>query len=56
MSTAFDALVSLAIVLMLCGFGGALGVVIADWRRYLRWFRKHLRWQWMTDTWARWAP
>lgn len=54
--SARDTLISLCLILMLVGFLGALGCVIADWHRYVRWLRRHLRWQWMTNVWARWAP
>lgn len=53
--SARDILISLALILMICGFLGALGCVLADWRRYARLFFKHLRWQRMTSAWARWT-
>ena len=52
---ATDLAVSIALILLLCGFLGALGCVIADWRRYLRWVRKHWRWQKVTKAWEMWA-
>lgn len=50
-----DYLVALALILLICGLAGALGVVLADWRRYSKWFRSHLRWQRVTSAWGRWA-